>query len=130
MKNVTLVDHEEWDELVRQTYGKPYWVQQQNGCWLNGSSIEFSVPGEPNDYDAKSIKEIVNGLEKGVSFRSWLDRDPKKPLKDEEESRASDKFCLDIFWARSFYPDLQTVANDLHERGLLPAGDYVISIKW
>jgi hypothetical protein len=35
-----------------------------------------------------------------------------------------------MWWDRNFYPNLQMVANDLHEKGLLAAGDYIISIDW
>lgn len=130
MKKVTLIHHDEWDDLVRQTYGKPYWIQQQCGCMANGSLIDLSVPGEPGDYTKESIVEIVNGPEEGVSFKSWLAREPKEPLKDEKEGQKDGEFYLDIFWARNFYPDIQTVANDLYERGLLDAGDYIIRIEW
>ena len=29
-----------------------------------------------------------------------------------------------------FYPNFQMIANDLHEKGLLPAGEYSIDIDW
>jgi hypothetical protein len=29
-----------------------------------------------------------------------------------------------------FYPDIQTVANDLHKKGLFPADKYNTNIDW
>ena len=61
----------------------------------------------------------------GVKFAVWLARDPKQPLKDQKND-----FQLSLWWDRNFYPDVQTVANDLHAKGLLASGDYVIDIDW
>ncbi len=60
-----------------------------------------------------------------VKFNSWLSRDPKKPIKDQEFS-----WELDLFWSRNFYPSLQSVANDLYKKGLIEAGKYIINIDW
>jgi hypothetical protein len=35
-----------------------------------------------------------------------------------------------MFWERNFYPDTYTVANDLYDKGLIEAGDYIINIDW
>jgi hypothetical protein len=35
-----------------------------------------------------------------------------------------------MFWDRNFYPNVQMVANDLHKKGLLEAGEYSIRIDW
>lgn len=69
--------------------------------------------------------EGVNGDEMGVNFASWLARDPKQLLKNDDSSHS-----LSLFWERNFYPDIQVVANDLHTKGLIPEGDYVINIDW
>lgn len=37
---------------------------------------------------------------------------------------------LSLWWERNFYPSVEVVANDLHARGLLPAGEYTIDIDW
>ena len=72
-----------------------------------------------------SIHESVNEEIMGVKFSTWLKRDPKK-LRSESDSEIS----LKIFWARKFYPDVHTVANDLHKKGLIEAGSYIINIDW
>lgn len=63
----------------------------------------------------------------GVKFKTWLDRDPKKLLKNKDDQN---DFSLELFWDRNFYPDVQTVANDLHKKGLIEADDYIIDIDW
>lgn len=63
----------------------------------------------------------------GVSFAAWLARDPKQKLADPS---AQEDYCLELWWHRNFYPDVQMVANDLHAKGLLDAGDHTILIDW
>ena len=48
-----------------------------------------------------------------------------QPLPDR-----SDTLGLQLFWERNFYPDVQMIANNLHAKGLIEAGDYVIDIDW
>lgn len=119
------VEVQDWDELVQKTYGRPYCFQQQNGCQGRGTHT-LNVPEDWDDDENMndSIPEKVNGEEMGVKFDVWLARDPKAPIKDGGTE------WLDLFWERNFYPDIQKVANDLHAKGLLPAGEYVINIDW
>lgn len=116
-KKVNLIEKNDWDTLVIETYKRPYCLQQQEGCMSRGI-INITIPSEDtNDHEMyDEIPEIVNGDEMGVKFAVWLARDPKRLLKDN------------LFWDRNFYPDLQTVANDLHARGFIEAGDYIINI--
>lgn len=113
----------DWDTLVKQTYGREYSLQQQDGCKSRGI-VRIRVPDEPDDYELDIVPEIVNHEEMGVSFSAWLKRDPKAPLAND-----SDSFSLELWWARNFYPDIQMVANDLNSKGLLEAGDYTIDIE-
>lgn len=126
-----MIDLQDWDDLVSSTYGKPYSYQQQNGCQSGIFSLD--VPNEEieDDYYDDSIPEVVNGDVMGVKFDTWLKRDPKQPLKDMESpsSNVTD-LNLRLFWYRNFYPDIHTIANDLHKRGLLDEGSYVINIDW
>lgn len=127
-KNVIAL--EDWDELVVRTYGKPYSFQQQYGCQSRGN-FPISVPCEDEDFDFKNdtIPEVVNGSQEGVSFKAWLARDPKAPIGKEREDGHLE-YVIELFWHRNFYPSIQEVANDLHAKGLLPAGDYTINIDW
>lgn len=126
-QNTKIIDSGDLDDLVVQTYGRPYCFQQQDGCQSRGSET-ITIPTEWNDdFENDTIPEVVNGEEMGVSFKAWLERDPKQALpgKDDQHDCA-----LDLFWLRNFYPGLQTVCNDLHAKGLIDAGDYEIKIDW
>jgi len=131
-KKETVIEVSDWDDLVIKTYSKPYSFQQQDGCKPRGS-FRFTVPArETNDEDMpESIKEEVNGPEEGVKFSSWLARDPKQSFPDEwNDNKMCDQWSVDLWWERNFYPDFQTLANDLHAKGLIEAGDYTIDIDW
>lgn len=120
-KTISLCD---WDHLVIKTYNRPYHFQQQDGC-MERQRVDIEIPSEGFDFENETVPEIVNGKEMGVSFSSWLARDPKQELKNQEFSHQ-----LELWWHRNFYPDVQMVANDLHARGLIEAGSYVIDIDW
>lgn len=124
-----VIEVSDWDDLVQKTYNRLYSFQQQYGCQSRGN-YHLTVPDEANDFENDSIPEIVNGPEEGVSFRAWLQRDPKQKLESEEKGVREEQWGIDLWWDRNFYPDIQTVANDLHEKGLIDAGDYVINIDW
>lgn len=127
-KDKKIIDVDDWDNLVKETYGKPYSFQQQNGCQDRGT-VNITIPylytldKEMND----SIPEIINGNKMGVKFDIWLARNPEQRLSDED---CQESWCIDIWWERNFYPDLQTIANDLHKKGLIESGEYSINIDW
>jgi hypothetical protein len=126
-----IIDDSEWDKLVQETYGKPYIFQQQNGCVGRGL-YSLTVPSE-EDYDDEmpdSIPEVVNGGIRGIKFAKWLERDPKQPLSEGEEFIREDQWAIHLWWERNFYPCLGTIANDLHKKGLLEAGEYMINVDW
>lgn len=116
----------DWDKLVTDTYGRVYNFQQQDGCKSRG--IEYiTVPCEPEDYENDTVPEIVNGEEMGVSFKAWLERDPKQILSNPEYQNS---WCVDLWWDRNFYPHVSMIINDLHSKGLLEEGEYTINIDW
>lgn len=132
MKQINYFELQEWDELVEQTYGRTYSFQQQDGCKERGI-FKFRLPDEdgPNDYEKDSIPEIVNGDEMGVSFQAWLERDPQQLLTTEtNHSLDLQESFLRMWWERHFYPDVSMIIDDMYKKGILPAGDYVISIDW
>jgi len=120
----TVIAVQDWDALVTKIYGRPYKLQQQDGCMARGQ-ISILVPDNTEDYPRDEIPEIVNHDEMGVSFKAWLGRDPKTPLKGQKYD-----YQLSLWWNRNFYPDLAVIANDLHAKGLIPAGEYIIDIDW
>jgi len=119
-----LVSMGEWDELVERTYGRPYCFQQQGGCKDRGV-VHMTVPDRACDFRNDTIPEQINGSKMGVSFKAWLARDP-----NEWNGKLSDLNYVHMFWQRNFYPDAQMVANDLHAKGLVEAGEYAIEIDW
>ncbi len=121
-----VIDLDEWDELVKKTYERPYSLQQQDGCKERGL-VSISVPDGTWDFTNDTVSE-TNENEMGVSFSAWLARDPNQKLSDPENQEYD--WQLTMWWERNFYPDVQMVANDLYEKGLLEAGDYIIEIDW
>jgi len=121
-----VIEVADWDALVIDTYGRPYNFQQQDGCKPRGT-FQLSVPSEnseDNDWP-DSVPEVVNHEQMGVNFAAWLARDPKQSI---ENGRVD--YGLVLWWERNFYPPIQAVANDLHSKGLLEAGEYTIDIDW
>lgn len=92
-----------------------------SGTW----EFPLTVPAIAEDFKEDTIPEIVNGEKMGVSFAAWLARDPMQKIEGQEYD-----FDRTLWWKRNFYPDIQMVANDLHEQDLLEAGDYTINIDW
>lgn len=124
-KTEKIISLQDWDELVQKTYGRIYSFQQQDGCKDRGM-FRFSVPNsETFDFENNSIVEQVNGPEMGVSFKSWLERDPKRKIPNQKYD-----WKLDLFWQRNFYPEFQMVANDLCAKGFIEPGNYIIEIDW
>lgn len=119
-----VIDVSDWDALVVETYKRPYSFQQQDGC-KERQRVRITIPDYDYDFENDTIPEEVNGEEMGVSFKAWLERDPSQPIPGEKYSYQSE-----LFWERNFYPDVQMVANDLHARGLIETGNYVIDIDW
>lgn len=122
-KTVKVIEVSDWDKLVKETYGKPYNFQQQDGCKDRGT-FDITIPSQDNDTEMNN--EIPLHTEHnimGVKFQVWLDRDPTKLI-------GTYPWETELWWERNFYPDIQTIANDLHEKGLIEAGDYSIKIDW
>lgn len=127
-KEVKIIDVDDWDNLVTEVYGKPYSFQQQDGCKSRGIKY-FDIPDDFTwweDFENDSIPEEVNGDKMGVSFKAWLERDPKKPLDTGRE----DSFDIELFWHRNFYPCVGMIVQDLYKRGILQDGSYGINIDW
>lgn len=127
IRQVNMIECGDWDELVEETYGRPYTFQQQYGCQSRGI-YEITIPSDHKDYYTNdTVPEIINGNEMGVNFEAWKARDPKEWNGDPDDNK---DWCIELFWRRNFFPDTQMVANDLHAKGLIPAGEYTINIDW
>jgi hypothetical protein len=117
----------DWDTLVETTYGRPYSFQQQDGC-KQRQRVKIAIPDDAEDYANHEVPEEVNHEEMGVSFKAWLQRDPKQLLNSPDEWDR--KNGLSMWWERNFYPAVEMIANDLHAKGLIEAGTYTIDIDW
>lgn len=80
-----VIDLQDWDNLVEKVYGKPYSFQQQDGCKSRGVETISTSDDWLDDFENDSIPEVINGKEKGVSFKAWLERDPNAPLNCTEK---------------------------------------------
>ena len=124
------IDIFDWDDLVKKVYNKPYNLQQQNGCYDDGENIEIDIdlknPCEDLYEEITNIPLKVDGKEKGVSFNTWLETDPKTLGLSEWEYG----YEKGLFWDRNFYPDVNYLAQDLCRRGYIEEGSYTIKIWW
>ena len=126
-----MIDESDWSDFVTQTYGRPYRFQQQDGCKERGT-YHLTVP-DKFDYDkygSDTIPETTSTNKMQVKFKAWIDRNPSQILKDKEGQLGSEPWYIELWWERNFYPAIESVANDLHSKGLLEAGEYVINIDW
>jgi hypothetical protein len=122
-----VVDESDWSSFVSDVYKRPYCFQQQEGCKPRGV-FEFSVPiSNPYDNLNITVPETTYTNTEGVSFKSWLERDPTLKLKPKKDN---DPDSLEMWWHRNFYPDVEILIDDLHKRGLLEEGEYLINIDW
>ena len=118
----------DFDNLVQETYGRPYSFQQQEGCKERGM-YSITVPyDDPYDYENDTVLEVVNHEEMGVSFKAWLDRDPAQKL--STATAWNKDYGLVMWYERNFYPSEEVIVNDLYEKGLLDAGQYEIKVDW
>jgi len=126
-KTVQIITISDWNKLVRETYGRPYNFQQQEGCKPRGT-FYFSVPdrGIDDDFENDTISEaLIFNDEEGVSFSAWLARDPTKKLPKQKRD-----YELEMWWERKFWPCVGMIIDDLHTKGLLEIGEYGIEIDW
>jgi hypothetical protein len=129
IKITKLIEEKDWSNFVSKVYNRPYNFQQQNGCMERGT-FELKVPvSDCYDYENETLPEIINTEEMGVKFSSWLSRDPKLTLRDEDLT-PEDQYCIELWWERNFYPCLDMVVNDLYKKGLIEEGEYVINIDY
>jgi hypothetical protein len=94
---------------------------------MDRGTLCITVPDKAHDYVSSTVTEEVNAEDMGVNFAAWLARDPKQKLSDPTAQR---DYCLDLWWSRNFYPDLQMVANDLYTKGLIGEGKHTILVDW
>ena len=122
-----IIDSFDLDDLVLETYGKPYCFQQQDGCKDRGTE-HISIPVKNSyDFENTSLPFEINGDDMGVSFETWLNTTPEE-INDKypEDYRGQN----DLWWERNFYPNIDMIVNDLYNKGLIKEGEYLIEIDW
>jgi len=125
-QDVKLVNVSDLDKFVKKTYGRPYSFQQQNGC-RNRGVVNVTVPieGFEDGDNGWTEEEVLAEEGMGVKLKTWLSTDPIDTLKPNEPDWQNE-----LLWERHFYPDIEAVFTDLHEKGLIESGEYVIDIDW
>jgi hypothetical protein len=132
INKIQVISVHDWDDLVKDTYGKQYNFQQQDFC-KEPQRVKITVPvKQPYDYENDTIPGVIEIRDNkmGVSFKGWLERDSDAPLNTSHLQLNTCKINNMFFWHRKFYPHIDMLINDLHAKGLLPAGDYEIDIDW
>lgn len=104
MSQAVLIEESDWSAFVSAVFERPYSLAQQEDGLPRGV-ITLSVPTGEDPADLWPC-----GV---VSLAEWLQGFPT-------EARRTGKI--------RFYPSLYEVANELHARGLLAAGEYVIVV--
>lgn len=122
-QNVKLVDVQDWNNLVINTYKKPYDLQQQY-TRKNISFFQIEIPISISNEDILPTEIKEDGSEFGVQFQSWLKRDPSQPVNND-----SIQWHINIWWEQNFYPSIYTLANDLFKKGLLEEATYLIEMN-
>lgn len=126
IKTIKQIDVQDWDRLVSDTYNKPYFFQQQDGCKSRGVEIIDSREDHAKDFENTTLPFIVNGDEMGVAFETWLTTNPE----DTKKHFKNDGFSNDLFWDRNFYPHVSMILIDLCNKKLMEPGQYQIKIDW
>ena len=124
-----VIELQDWNNLVEETYKRPYNFQHQDGCKDRGF-FEFTVPVADYELKDDNMSSDIDALgqgEEGVKFELWLSRDPSLAVPGAEDRGG---WFIELWWKRNFYPDIYTLIDDLYKRGLLEAGAYVIDIDW
>lgn len=133
-ENVKFVSVQSWNKFVTEVYGRPYHLQQQQGCMPRGI-VSFEVA--PEDLNKPTVREnpemwvnygkdtLEDSEDMEVSFHAWLACDPSKPIPGQQDKADNKRW-----WYRRFYPSIYDIVVDLAARSLIEPGHYVINIDW
>lgn len=108
----TVIHESAFSRYVTNHYGRPYHLQQQGDMMGQEVSTRFTVPDpEDGEWEGMEAPTLVD----------WLKATPPTDEHDRTEI---------LRWERDYYPQLGAVVNDLHTKGLLDAGEYLIYAEW
>lgn len=118
MKFETRPDYVVWEsdfsKAVVELYGRPYSLQQLE-MRGNDTYLQFDVL-EPD----RLVPEAVADAKAAVA--AWQ--------AEWETLKATDDQFKEMHAERDHFIDLELLAIDMHERGELPAGSYLMKIWW
>ena len=103
-EEVRMVESSEIDRVVEKIYQLPFTYQQQNIENDTKESFEYWIVPDDNNFP------------EGMPLEKWAKEE--KPLTTSSKQD----------FIGSVYPDFQQILNELHRRGLMPEGKYIISI--
>lgn len=163
-KTAQVIWEKDFSDLVVETYGRLYQLQQQEPMMAQNSYLPISVPDawtSARDEDHVRVREweaerreaegklgIRHASEysqhpQWPTFQEWLDADPTASVPWKYESYSDGRkeqerpdWCRPgglyhgLWWTRVFFPPLGEVIADLHKRGLLDEGDFLIHAWW
>lgn len=104
-----------FSKYVTEHYGRPYKLQQQGDMLAQGSYVQITVPDE-------------EAWDENPTLAEWQAATP--PGEHPEGGYDPNVSTENMRWERDYYPSLEVVANDLHAKGLLDAGEYLIRVYW
>lgn len=119
VERVDLIWESAFSELVTETYGRPYQLQQQQPMGQDTVTQRFTVP-----------EHVDQDTEYNITFADWSTRDPDIGPDGERWHGTLPLLSKELWWHREYHCDPQMILNDLHARGLLPTGVYRIHVWW
>jgi hypothetical protein len=122
-KPVLLLDVIDLARLIRETYGKPHDLLREIIDDRGGQDSCEIV--EIPDWDNGEWDGQENLDPPVPRFDEWVNT----PLDEEPERRTPEFYRWEERWEK-WTPQRQAIFNDLYEKGLLPAGTYVLHVWW
>jgi hypothetical protein len=128
-KPVNYVTGQDWDSFVKSVYNRPYKLAAHR-C---EHSTFIHTPNYGPVEGVDDVRKTVQGAFShgcGLDMEEWKSHDVYDAMRHITEHLIRVKATIHL--AESCYeglirPHLQHLANDMYEKGLIPAGDYVIS---
>lgn len=114
-----VIGESDFSRYVSEHYGRPYNLQQQGDMLGQESAVKLTVPDpEDGEWEGMTMPTLVQ----------WQEATP--PGDHPEGGYDPNVSRENMRWEREYYPQLEAVANDLHAKGLLDAGEYILFVSW
>lgn len=124
-----VIDVDDWNRFIEDTYWKTYHFQQQDWCKDRGVESFIASKTEYESYKNDSVPFKVNWDKMWVSLDAWLKMDTETAREKLPADEKKD-YCIDLFFERNFYPHIEELASDLCKKWLLEEWEYTINIDW